>query len=211
MSKKAPVPVNLAKSPQVVVAPASKQGRDVEYDTADISAKPGFPEGHPLHGKTEGDGGLALSAVDGKPTILKKFWSNAGTGLWLVIGICRPPILGHIVEIQGSPMVLTIYTEDIGRSGAFMGNVRRPVAPKEGVWTCLELPSDLAQDELKQEYVRHWIEHTTAEMLQKAAIAVEQGTEVVLATEVKLDTKKIQHRLAEVLKIVEDQLDKTNL
>ena len=63
----------------------------------------------------------------GRPAVLGLPWSQAGTGLWLMLGCVRT------------------------------SHGKRPVAPHDGFWGALELPSDLATDALKKKYVTEWI------------------------------------------------------
>ena len=65
---------------------------------------------------------------DGRPAVLGKPWSLAGTGLWLCIGCVQPPV-----------------------------GEGRPKVPMDGFWNALELPSDLASDPLKKAYLTQWI------------------------------------------------------
>ena len=119
---------------------------------------PGFPPGHPLHNHTQDP---HLIDESGRPIAYKKPWSQVSTDIYLNVLVAQAPVrldrrwtgrnirIGedwlHISSSRGVP------TADIATYGA-----------------CLELPSDLGDDALKQTYVTDWFIATVNEAMYLA-------------------------------------------
>lgn len=121
--------------------------------------------GHPFK-----DTNLGLTSADdekrlderGRPVVYGKPWSEVPTGLFLVVFLsearskpdglfwgARCPVDSHHLSV-----------------GVTCG---RPRFDAPGSGSCLEIPGDLGDDPLKQQYVTEWLAHTLAEsiLLQK--------------------------------------------
>ena len=120
----------------------------------------GFPEGHPLHNH-----GQDPKKIDdtGRPIVRGKPWSECSTGLFLNVMVTHSEITldrkwtGRNVYLAASNLWLNISST--------MG---RPISI-EAMWgSCLEIPSDLGQDPLKQQYVTEWFISTVSESVTLA-------------------------------------------
>ncbi len=130
-------------------------------------ARMGHPDpNHPTN-LFKGDAGKLVD-YHGNPVVSKAPWSDQHTGLWLSMavstmacGIQTPKEAGDI-----KPNV----------TRATFGGVWFTLATTEGLPSystktfglCLELPADLARDELKKTYVMEWVKETALECLQEA-------------------------------------------
>jgi len=118
--------------------------------------------GHP----NDPNRGQLLSADDekrvddkGRPVVDGLLWSNARTGLYLFVGGSSGPLMADrpIYGARGLHLKNTKLSVGVTRG--------RPVFNTDCWGACLELPSDLARDGLKRQYVAEWIGHTAAEAL----------------------------------------------
>ncbi len=163
-------------------------------DPFDYTVKPGFPEGHRMHNH-----GLDPQKVDdiGRPVVHGKPWSECGTGIFL-----------NVLVTKGDPVRLdrrwTGRTLKLPFGGLpFGGETWLHISASKGkptadvpTWgACLEVPSDLGDDDLKQTYVTDWFIATVAEA-------------VVLSGH---DPRKLASARAEMVGAVEDALRGQNL
>lgn len=119
--------------------------------------------------------GQVLSSEDEKriddkgcPVISGLPWSEAGTGVYISVlaakclpsadrktlggGTCSVP--SSVKGAYKGPLNLAVFT-----------TLGRPSFNHGYVGACLELPSDLAKDELKKQYLIEWLVHTVSESL----------------------------------------------
>lgn len=100
--------------------------------------------------------------AEGKPIVDGLPWSEAKTGLYLMIAISRGGLMVdrlikgcQAAAIPGGDHYMTVgVTEGLATA----------VTPFAGA--SLELPSDLAQDSMKRKYVAEWVAETAVEALQ---------------------------------------------
>ena len=124
----------------------------------DPLVKPGFPEGHAMHNH-----GLDPKRVDdtGSPVVHGKPWSECGTGVFLNVLVSRgrPVRLDRRHTGQSIPLPFGL-SEVWLHISASKG---KPTADAPTWGACLEVPSDLGDDELKQTYVTDWFIATVRE------------------------------------------------
>ncbi len=119
--------------------------------------KPGFPEGHRMHNH-----GLDPQKVDdtGRPVVHGKPWSQCGTGIFLNVLVSR----GNPVRLDrrwtGRNIKLPFQIDTWVHISASRG---KPTADVPTWGACLEVPSDLGDDDLKQTYVTDWFIATVKE------------------------------------------------
>lgn len=93
----------------------------------------------------------------GRPIADNHLWSKSGTGLYVCIMMTQGPVLvdrrydGAVKVIHGNTRL------------AILGTLGKPVIGVDYVGACIEVPSDLAQDATKRQYITEWIVHTTLE------------------------------------------------
>ncbi len=123
--------------------------------------------GHPL-----GPQGVLMSEEDeksvdelGRPVITGLLWSKAKTGIYLnLFGTLEPDYAGPELLVGGD----TIHMGNLSVTAWTTLGV--PKASCDGVGASLELPSDLARDELKKDYLTAWIKTTAMEILHEAVV-----------------------------------------
>ena len=107
----------------------------------------------------------------GRPVVLGEPWSEAATDLWLTVFV---PAMKHIFltaegrlgadrTVRGQALGLPD-----GRSLGLFVSLGKPTFSLPGYGASLELPSDLARDELKVRYVTEWFLDTTKESVSAA-------------------------------------------
>ena len=117
---------------------------------------PGFPQGHPMHNHTHDP-----QKVDdtGQPVVLGKAWSECSTGLFLNV-LVTPNAPARIdLQFKGD----NIYLVDANLWLHISSTLGKPSSSMACVGACLEIPSDLGQDTLKQQYVTEWVIATIRE------------------------------------------------
>ena len=121
--------------------------------------KPGFPEGHPMHNH-----GLDPQRVDdsGVPVIHLKPWSQCSTGIWLNVLVSTTSPVRLDCPWKGRNLRLSDHEDVWLHVSTSKG---KPTATNPTYGSCLELPSDLGDDDLKQTYVTDWIIATVKEAL----------------------------------------------
>ena len=119
--------------------------------------KPGFPEGHSMHNH-----GLDPQKVDdtGRPVVHGKPWSQCGTGIFLNVLVARGDPVRLDRRWNGRNIKLPFGTGMWLHISASKG---KPTADAPTWGACLEVPSDLGDDDLKQTYVTDWFIATVEE------------------------------------------------
>ena len=104
--------------------------------------------------------------VHGKP------WSQCGTGIFLTVAVSKGRALFPEGRVTGKSFLLSdqLWLNIFGSPGKL-----RFYIPTFG--TCLELPSDLGDDPLKQQYVTDWFIETVRE-----AVLLSGGNPFTLAS-----------------------------
>jgi hypothetical protein len=144
-------------------------------DTPEL--KPIVGQGHPL----SPDRGKLLSADDekridekGRPVVSGKLWSQAGTGMYLVVLMRDQPLQSDIPIVGRTDITLGLAFGGSGSTvltvGVSKGGV--PRFAHEYVGAALELPDDLGNDAMKRSYVIEWLVETVRECFQVRRIAL---------------------------------------
>lgn len=114
--------------------------------------------------------------ADDRMIVDKLLWSRAGTGLFLSIyGTRDERPIGCDRSFKGQSLWLgnTMLTVAVTQG--------KPKWTKEGFGLSLELPSDLGDDEAKQDYLTQWVVETTKETFRGCKTVLPAGTENTLA------------------------------
>lgn len=214
MTRKAPTAVDLSKPIELVQAPATVLGRDKDYDRkTPESALDGLPENHPIEiAKREADP-RTIAAADGQQVVMQQPWSEAATGVFLILGVANNRDLNlsglagwngwTVLPVTGAPVGFVI--------GTVRGRAREiPTAPFAGFSSFLEMPADLATDVGKQEYVKWWIEDVTAQCITQGVQRVLTPQDFTL-DQVKLDVAAFLRGAKEILDIVDARLEEVRL
>jgi hypothetical protein len=148
---------------------------DLTHEELDPSIKTGV--GNPLSPYND----QLLSAEDeksiddkGRRVIRGKPWSQARTNTWLVIGLHDKESGVTARKLRGKA--------DIDLSGVAGRPVTLTVASSRGrptflhpvIGACLEIPDDLAEDDIKRQYVVEWLIHTVDEAMRKMKVGVKK-------------------------------------
>jgi hypothetical protein len=109
----------------------------------------------------------------GRPVVEGLPWSEAKTGLYLVVACMgkspkadRPMLGGTSVDVPKA-MCSGIKRNRVMLVGTFMG---RPAFDTQYTGCALELPADLARDALKRQYVVEWLAETAKESLEESGV-----------------------------------------
>ncbi len=108
--------------------------------------------------------GLDPKRVDdtGRPVVHGKPWSECGTGVFLNVLVSRPDPIRLDRRWTGRNILLPF--RPIGEVWLHISASRgKPTADCLTWGACLEVPSDLGDDELKQTYVTDWFIATVGE------------------------------------------------
>jgi hypothetical protein len=114
-----------------------------------------------------------------------KLWSEASTGLYLVVALHIQDALGR--ELRSvSPL---LGRADIDLSAATKGKWTLSIAASKEkprfyhpvVGACLELPDDLALDDIKRQYVVEWLVNTVDESFRDRSLKVQEASRHHLA------------------------------
>jgi hypothetical protein len=132
--------------------------------------KPVVEHGHPM----DPNRGVLLSEDDeksideeGRPIIGGKLWSQAHTGAYLCVAV----VYGDQDISTGKTMIG--YRKLGGKATDeryvhIFCSIGKPKINQRYAGACLEVPSDLGDDEIKQKYVTEWVLSTAAEALVMA-------------------------------------------
>lgn len=126
----------------------------------------GHPDtNHPTN-RYKGDDAFLYDA-EGRPVTSKGRWGGRGTNLWMFLliskaapGICAPADGFKEPELCRKSMGGCWFTLGVSEG--------RPRFRSAVFGQSLELPSDLARDELKKQYVIDWLKDTALENLAEA-------------------------------------------
>lgn len=110
----------------------------------------------------------------GKPVVEGLPWSEAGTGMYLVIA-------AHTVPIYSDKIMVGRTEIDLGKLGAnlkldiMVSKTGKPTWYQPVIGACLEIPSDLALDKHKRQYVIEWLTNTVLETLDLRRINIRKS------------------------------------
>ena len=123
-------------------------------------AKPGFPEGHQMYRHPHD-----TKKVDdkGNPIVLGKPWSEVATDLWLNVLVFKGATSIRLDRRWTGRNIRLPFPQDVWiHISATRG---KPVADQPTWGGCLEIPADLGDDKLKQQYVTEWFICTVREAM----------------------------------------------
>ena len=159
--------------------------------------KPIVDQGHPL----DPNRGVLMSEDDekrmdeqGRPIVDGLLWSKAASGAYMFVTASR--------EFIGSNSHTLIGASCIEKG---LGGIKLTIgctigAPSFSVHTagaCLEIPTDLGRDDIKQSYIAQWLAHTSAEAL--ALMGVNLGGDPILAARCAQDVAVAGNRAINAL------------
>lgn len=130
----------------------------------------GHPDpNHPTN-QYKGDDAFLYDA-EGRPITSKGRWGGKGTNLWLFLLVSESaPGLRAPANGLKEPQVCRTHMGGVWFTlGCSEG---RPTFTTSVYGQSLELPSDLARDELKKQYVIDWLKDTAEENLREALFAM---------------------------------------
>lgn len=133
-----------------------------------IMPKAGMGHPDPNHPSNKYKGGDAyLYDYEGRPIVSKGRWGGQGTNLWLFITMSKQSVgLRAPADGMKEPEV---FRHGIGGVNWTIGvSEGRPVFLSSVFGQCLELPGDLARDDLKKQYIMDWIKDTAIECMVEA-------------------------------------------
>lgn len=162
-----------------------KETPSVLSDLSDAVAEHLAPKahmGHPL----DPHRGRVLSEDDeksldeqGQPVVEGLPWSKAGTGLYVLIAVTtvKPTVSAPVIAgvSAGVPKAIVKMNRNLTLTvGTTYG---KPTFDCPTWGACLELPSDLGKDRLKQQYIVEWLAETTVEALTEAGVNFKKAPE----------------------------------
>ena len=148
-----------------------------------LSHLPEAAVGHP----NDPHRGELLSAEDekrlddqGRPITDGLLWSEAQTDLYLVVGVTtvRPKLNKVLIGGAHADVPKAVCGKLHRNLKMTVGVTLGPPAFHCPSWgACLELPSDLGRDRIKQQYIAEWIANTAVEALRMAGVNFKRDPE----------------------------------
>ncbi len=107
----------------------------------------------------------------GDPVVEGLPWSEAGTGLYLLVALSPTPTWPTAGNNYNGCSHGLSRLPGAGEARLLVGtSLGKPAFATPVIGACLELPVDLGTDSVKRRYVAEWIAHTAVEALQKSGL-----------------------------------------
>lgn len=143
--------------------------------------------GHPDFQKDLSEADQKKVDEKGRAVVLGLPWSEAGTDLWLTVFVSNLWLTGQPSKMDRKAWGKHLGLPDQARSLGLFVTSGKPRFANPGWGASLELPSDLARDELKVRYVTEWVIETVKESLSESGGNLEHlkalSGEIVLTVE----------------------------
>lgn len=164
----------------------TSQGETIELrdEAGNVVATADIALGHPDNPYR----GQLLSAEDerrldekGQEVVKGVPWGEAQTGLWLAVAVGSGPLSAHVPPIGGTSFSISQRITRGADMRLFVGTFRdtKPRWSTATTGACIELPHDLAQDEIKRKYLTEWLAHTCVEALIMAGVGFDMHHETL--------------------------------
>ena len=157
--------------------------------------KPIVGHGHPM----DPNRGVLMSEDDekrmddeGRPIALGLLWSKAHSGAYLVVAVTNEPPKTNKTMIGASVLEKGLNNHYL----TIACTVGKPQFHMAMTGACLEIPTDLGNDEIKRDYVAQWLAHTAAEALAKAGV---QLRDTIMVTRVAQEVPQAGNRAINAL------------